>query len=161
MVPKRGPRRPHDRAVCAAFLFAAAARVSLESLPIGHFPRPDMLRTTLVRWRRDGTLDRLMEAGTQATQATERMEREYQHHLYELWADRQLTGEATDTMPRWTTSDGGGRPQRRGRGVRLTLNPNGRIPGLIRIDVRIAPTSGGKADVPRGLSRARNRRQNF
>ena len=99
-VPRRGPRRPHDRAVCAAFLFAVAARVSLESLPIGCFPRPDMLRTTLARWRRDGTFDRLMETGAKVI---ERMHKQFQHHLWELTADRQeVTGEATETMPRWT-----------------------------------------------------------
>src|SRR5580765_5964459 len=37
-VPKRGPKRPHDRAVCAAFLFCEAAGVSIESLPVGQFP---------------------------------------------------------------------------------------------------------------------------
>jgi len=101
-VPKRGPRRPHDRAVCAGFLFAKAARVSLESLPIGCYPSADMLRTTLARWRRDGTLDRLMEAGARVT---ERMRRQYQNHLLELTLNRSggpVTGQATETMPRWT-----------------------------------------------------------
>jgi hypothetical protein len=32
-VPKRGPKRPHDRAVCAAFLFCRAAGVSIERKP--------------------------------------------------------------------------------------------------------------------------------
>lgn len=99
-VPKRGPRRPHDRAVCAAFFFAMAARVSLESLPVGCFPSADMLRTTLARWRGDGTFDRLMESGVDVI---ERMRRQYQDHLWALTASRQrVTGEATETMPRWT-----------------------------------------------------------
>ena len=101
-VPRRGPRRPHDRAVCAAILFAEAARVSLESLPIGSYPSADMLRTTLARWRRDRTFDRLMEAGEPVT---ERMRRQYENHLWELTlkgTGGPLTGEATETMPRWT-----------------------------------------------------------
>jgi hypothetical protein len=59
-----------------------------------------MLRTTLARWRRDGTFDRLMETGAKVI---ERMHGQFQHHLWELTVDRQyVTGEATETMPRWT-----------------------------------------------------------
>ena len=45
-VPKRGPKRPHDRSVCAAFLFCRAAGVSIESLPLGQFPNSIFLRST-------------------------------------------------------------------------------------------------------------------
>jgi hypothetical protein len=61
-----------------------------------------MLRTTLARWRRDGTFDRLMEAGAHVT---ERMRRQYKEHLWELTLDGTggpVTGEATEAMPRWT-----------------------------------------------------------
>ena len=59
-IPKRGPKRPHDRAACTSFLFARAAGVSLESLPIG-FPDPRFLHTTWARLVHDGTLERLFE----------------------------------------------------------------------------------------------------
>jgi transposase len=101
-VPKRGPRRPNDRTTCAAFLFAKAVNVSLESLPIGCYPSPDMLRTTAARWGRDGTFDRLLRIGATVT---ERMQRQFREHLIELSADPKrcrVTGEATETMPRWT-----------------------------------------------------------
>ena len=76
-IPKRGPKRPHDRIVCAAFLFARAAGVSLESLPIG-FPDARFLRTTEARWRRDGTLARLFEIGAPVMA---RMDRQYHDHI--------------------------------------------------------------------------------
>ena len=99
-VPKRGPKRPHDRAVCAAFLFARAAGVSLESLPLGQFPDWRFLRTTWARWDRDGTLPRLFEIGAPATA---RMERQYDDHILKLTLDRaEVTGKATATLPRWT-----------------------------------------------------------
>jgi transposase len=98
-VPKRGRKRPHDRAVCAAFLFAKAAGVSLESLPLG-LPDPRFLRSTEVRWRRDGTLRALFETGEPARQ---RMERQYDDHIRKLTLDRVVvTGKATATLPRWT-----------------------------------------------------------
>ncbi len=99
-VPKRGPKRPHDRAVCAAFLFSRAAAVSLESLPLGQFPDPRFLRTTWARWERDGTLRRLFEIGAPA-QA--RMESQYDDHIRRLTMDGvSVTGKATATLPRWT-----------------------------------------------------------
>ena len=100
-VPKRGPKRPHDRAVCAAFLFARAAGVSLESLPIGQFPDSGFLRTTWARWSHDGgTLQRLFEIGAPAAA---RMERQYDDQILKLTMERaEVTGKATATMPRWT-----------------------------------------------------------
>jgi transposase len=99
-VPKRGPKRPHDRSVCAAFLFSQAANVSLESLPTGQFPPAMFLRSTEARWKRDGTLQRLFEVGAQA-QA--RMAKQYDDHVKRLTLDRvEVTGLATETMPRWT-----------------------------------------------------------
>ena len=65
LVPKRGPKRPHDRATCTAFLLARAANVSLESMPIG-FPDPRFLRTTWARWSRDGTLEKLFDRRSSA-----------------------------------------------------------------------------------------------
>ena len=98
-VPKRGPKRPHDRSVCAAFLFARAAGVSLESLPVGRFPDSGFLRTTWGRWERDGTLPRLFEVGAAAEA---RMERAYRDHIRHLSIERAVvTGQATRTMPRW------------------------------------------------------------
>ena len=65
-VPKRGPKRPHDRTVCAAFLFCRAAGVSIESLPLKQFPDARFLRTIWARWARDSTLQRLFEVGAGA-----------------------------------------------------------------------------------------------
>ena len=99
-IPKRGPKRPHDRAVCAAFLFSRAAGVSLECLPLGQFPESIFLRSTQQRWLRDGTLRRLFEAGAKA-QA--RMESQYDDHIRRLTLDGvSVTGKATATLPRWT-----------------------------------------------------------
>jgi transposase len=99
-VPKRGPKRPHDRTVCAAFLFCRAAGVSMESLPLKQFPDPRFLRTTWARWDRDGTLPLLFEAGARAEK---RMERQYDDHILKLTMDRVVvTGRATPTLPRWT-----------------------------------------------------------
>jgi transposase len=102
-VPKRGPKRPHDRAVCAAFLFCRAAGVSIESLPLGQFPDSIFLRSTQQRWLRDGTLERLFAVGAKAEK---RMERQYDQHIVDLTLDsprgRANVGKATTTMPRWT-----------------------------------------------------------
>jgi transposase len=101
-VPKRGPKRPHGRAACAAFLFCKAAGVSIESLPLGQFPDSGFLRTTWKRWAKDkeGTLARLFEVGAKA-QA--RMEAQFDDHIRRLTLDRVVvTGEATATLPRWT-----------------------------------------------------------
>src|SRR5262249_55111892 len=99
-IPKRGPKRPHDRAVCAAFLFARAANVSLESMPLERFPDPGFLRTTWARWSRDGTLAQLFKAGARA-QA--RMARQFDDHITRLTLERVVvTGKATATLPRWT-----------------------------------------------------------
>jgi transposase len=99
-IPKRGPTRPRDRAVCAAFLFSRAAGVSLESLPLGQFPDSIFLRSTQQRWLRDGTLRRLFEIGAEV-QA--RMERQYDDEIRRLTWDRvAVTGEATASLPRWT-----------------------------------------------------------
>jgi hypothetical protein len=90
--------------MCAAFLFARAAGVSLESLPIG-FPDARFLRTTEARWRRDGTLARLFEIGA-AVMA--RMDRQYHDHIVKLSArpwrpGRPNTiGHRSKTMPRWS-----------------------------------------------------------
>ncbi len=99
-VPKRGPKRPHDREVCAAFLFCRAAGVSIESLPLNQFPPSIFLRTTWARWDRDGVLPRLFEAGATAEK---RMEKQYDDEILRLtWKREPYTGEATATMPRWT-----------------------------------------------------------
>ena len=99
-VPRRGPRRPHDRSVCAAFLFARAAGVSLESLPLGQFPDSGFLRTTWKRWAADGTLQKLFEVGARAEK---RMEKQYDDEILRLtWEREPCTGQATATMPRWT-----------------------------------------------------------
>ena len=85
-IPKRGPKRPHDRATCAAFLFAQAAAVSLESLPLGQFPDSRFLRTTWARWTRDGAYNhRVKPCVLRLTLDGER-----------------VTGKATTTLPRWT-----------------------------------------------------------
>ena len=103
-IPKRGPKRPHDRTVCTAFLFSRAAGVSLESLPIG-FPDPRFLRTTWARWARDGTLERLFEVGAAAQ---ERMRAQYDDHIVALSRrphrpDLPNTiGHRSKTMPRWS-----------------------------------------------------------
>ena len=98
--PRRGPRRPHDRAVCAALLFAAAASVSVESLPLGRFPDAMFLRSTEGRWRRDGTLEKLFEVGAPAQS---RMAKEYDAHITRLSLNRvKVSGRATATLPRWT-----------------------------------------------------------
>ena len=100
LVPKRGPKRPHDRSVCAAFLFSQAANVSLESLPIGQFPAPVFLRTTWARWRRDGTLQKLFEV---AAPVQARMAKQYDDYIIKLSLNRVVaTGQATATLPRWT-----------------------------------------------------------
>lgn len=99
-VPKRGPRRPHDRSVCAALLFCRAANVSVESLPLGQFPDSIFLRSTQQRWARAGVLRRLFEAGAKAQQ---RMEKQYDAEILRLtWERHVVTGQATATMPRWT-----------------------------------------------------------
>ena len=99
-VPKRGPKRPHDRAVCAAFLFCRAAGVSIESLPLNQFPNSIFLRSTWARWDRDGVLRRLFEVGRKAEK---RMERQYDAEIMRLtWERAGVTGKATATMPRWT-----------------------------------------------------------
>jgi transposase len=99
-IAKRGPRRPRDRSTCAALLFARAADVSLESLPLGRFPDAVFLRSTTKRWRRDGVLPRLFEVGAKAEK---RMEKQYDDEIIRLTLARAVvTGEATATMPRWT-----------------------------------------------------------
>jgi len=99
-IPKRGPKRPHDRAVCAAFLFCRAAGVSIESLPLNQFPPSIFLRSTWARWDRDAVLPRLFEAGAKAEK---RMEKQYDDEIRRLTLARAVvTGEATATMPRWT-----------------------------------------------------------
>ena len=99
-VPRRGPKRPLDRSVCTAFLFAKAAGVSLESLPLGHFPDFRFLRTTWARWQRDGTLTRLFEVGEPARS---RMERQFDDYIRKLTLDGAVvTGAATKSLPRWT-----------------------------------------------------------
>ena len=99
-VPKRGPKRPHDRSTCAAFLFARAAGVSLESLPLGQFPDSGFLRTTWARWEKTGTLPKLFAVGAKV-QA--RMERQYDAYISDLTLDgERVTGKATETLPRWT-----------------------------------------------------------
>ena len=103
-VPKRGPKRPQDRIVCAGLLFARAAGVSLESLPIG-FPDARFMRTTEARWRRDGTLQRLFEIGAPVMA---RMDRQYLDHINKLSMrpyrpDRpNKIGHRSRTMPRWS-----------------------------------------------------------
>jgi transposase len=99
-IPKRGPKRPRDRAVCAAFLFSRAAGVSLESLPLGQFPDSIFLRSTQQRWLRDGTLQKLFAVGAEAEK---RMEKQYDAEILRLtWERAVVTGKATETMPRWT-----------------------------------------------------------
>ena len=104
-IPKRGPKRPHDRAVCAAFLFAKAAGVSLESLPTGgQFPDSIFLRSTQQRWMRDGTLWRLFKVGAPVIR---RMEKQYDGEIRRLTLERRVvTGKATATLPRWTNVRG-------------------------------------------------------
>ena len=99
-VPKRGPKRPHDRAAVAAFLFCRAAGISVESLPIGQFPDAIFLRSTQQRWLRDGVLPKLFAAGAAAEK---RMAAAYDAHIVKLTMDRVVvTGEATASLPRWT-----------------------------------------------------------
>jgi len=80
-IPRRGPKRPHDRSVCAAFCFCRAAGISIESLPLGQFPDLIYLRSTQQRWLRAGTLAEIRR----------------------LTMDQVVvTGKATTTLPRWT-----------------------------------------------------------
>jgi transposase len=98
--PKRGPKRPHDRAVCAALLFCRAADCSVESLPVGQFPDAIFLRSTQQRWLRDGTLTRLFQVGAKAEK---RMARQYEDEIQRLtWERVAVSGLATETLPRWT-----------------------------------------------------------
>jgi hypothetical protein len=101
---KSGPRRKNDRATVAAFLFAEAAGVSLDSLPDCGFPNPLSLRTTMQRWRASGELDAVLQAGQPAR---ERMQRRYKQHIVDLSlrrrrADPKTIGKRSATMPRWT-----------------------------------------------------------
>lgn len=97
--PKRGPKRPHDRAVCAAFLFCRAAGVSIESLPVNQFPDSIFLRSTQQRWSRDGTLEKLFKIGAKV-QA--RMQKQYDDHIQQLTIDgTRVNGRATRELPRW------------------------------------------------------------
>jgi hypothetical protein len=59
-----GPGKPRldDRLMVSAFFYAAATNCSLDSLPPG-YGNPRSLRTRRQRWSRDGTLERLMQAG--------------------------------------------------------------------------------------------------
>ena len=86
-IPKRGPKRPHDRAVCAAFLFCRAAGVSIESLPLNQFPPSIFLRSTWARWDRDAVLPRLFEAGAKAEK---RMEKQYDDEIRRLTLARAV-----------------------------------------------------------------------
>jgi transposase len=84
--PQRpGPRRKNDRETVTALLFAQAAGVSLDSLPVG-FLNPHSLRNTMQRWRARGELEAVMRAGEPAMQ---RMRRQYQQHLADLSMRRQ------------------------------------------------------------------------
>jgi hypothetical protein len=56
----------------AAFLFRCASGISIESLPIGQFPRPVFLRSTQQEWLGDNTLRRLLEVGPPATARMEK-----------------------------------------------------------------------------------------
>jgi transposase len=99
-IPRRGPKRPHDRSVCAAFCFCRAAGISIESLPLGQFPDSIFLRSTQQRWLRAGTLARLFEVGAPALA---RMEKQYEAEIRRLTMDQVVvTGKATTTLPRWT-----------------------------------------------------------
>lgn len=103
--PQRsGPRRKNDRETVAAFLFAAAANVSLDSLPDCGFPNPLSLRNTWQRWRSRGELEPVMVAGEPAMQ---RMRRQYRQHVTGLSmrrrrADPATIGKRSASMPRWT-----------------------------------------------------------
>ena len=103
--PQRsGPRRKNDRETVAALLFAAAACVSLDSLPDCGFPNPLSLRNTMQRWRERGELEPVMRAGAKA-QA--RMERQYRSHITGLSMRRRrpdpaTIGKRSASMPRWT-----------------------------------------------------------
>ena len=106
--PQRsGPRRTNDRETVAAFLFAAAAKVSLDSLPDCGFPNPLSLRNTMARWRARGELEPVMRAGARAQ---ERMGRQYRQHLVALLMRRRSAddpatiGKRSESMPRWTHS---------------------------------------------------------
>ena len=83
--------------VCARrFCFVCAAGVSVESLPIGHFPDSIFLRSTEKRWRRDGVLPRLFDVGAKA-QA--RMESQYVDYIHRLTLDgERVTGKATEKI---------------------------------------------------------------
>jgi len=103
--PQRsGPRRKNDRETVAAFLFAAAANVSLDSLPDCGFPNPLSLRNTMQRWRERDELEPVMRAGEPAMQ---RMRGQYRDHISGLSmrrrrVDRGTIGKRSATMPRWT-----------------------------------------------------------
>jgi transposase len=65
--PTGGPGKPRadDRLMLSGLFYAEATRCSLESLPAG-YGNPRSLRTRKLRWERDGTLARLMQAGAPA-----------------------------------------------------------------------------------------------
>ena len=62
--PSGGPGKPrdNDRLYVSAFFYAAACSCTFESLPAA-YGNPRSLRTRQVRWQRDGTLAKLMQAG--------------------------------------------------------------------------------------------------
>jgi transposase len=67
--PSGGPGKPRqdDRLYVSAFFYAAATSSSLECLPRA-YGNPRSLRTRRLRWERDGTLRRLMQAGEPVVQ---------------------------------------------------------------------------------------------
>jgi transposase len=102
---RSGPRRQNDRETVTAFLFARAARVSIDCLPDCGFPNALSLRTTWQRWRARGELDAVLKAGQPAA---DRMARQYEQRVRNLSLrprrlDRPNTiGHRSRTMPRWT-----------------------------------------------------------
>ena len=58
-----GKPRSDDRLMLSAFFYAEACRCTLESLPSA-YGNPRSLRTRRQRWTADGTLPKLMQAGT-------------------------------------------------------------------------------------------------
>ncbi len=63
--PTGGPGKPRldDRLMLSGLFYAEACQCSLESLP-PRYGNPRSLRTRRQRWQADGTLPRLMKAGT-------------------------------------------------------------------------------------------------
>ena len=86
-VPKRGPKLPHDRAVCAAFLFCRAAGVSgrKPSTQLNSRPRSSCVRPGGDMGTATACWPRLFAAGAKAEK---RMEKQYDDEILRRTVER-------------------------------------------------------------------------